>query len=284
MHLPGGAVTQARVAGEAPVALLRISDFLNVLSFLAPLWLAAFATVATRARPPRDRAARFSLALPAALALGAFFTLLFGVEPGGGWARDWDVATGPGALAALATAYILVTAWSDAGARPTLAPAATLALAASVALWGIHSSESISLRRVEKLVTAHPLPSAAMRTGVYDFWGVRDLNGGRAAEAAVHFEQAIAIGGPNPRLVYQAGLAYLAAEQLERARSSFQRAASLNRGVADPWRGLARVALIERDTLSTLAALDSVLVRSPGDFQSRRETEILRAASRGRER
>ena len=278
MHLPGGAVTQARAAGEAPVALLKITDFLNALSLLAPLWLAAGAALVTRARAPGSKAARFSLAVPAALALGAFFLLLFGVEPGGGWSRDWDVATGPGALAALATAYILVNAWSDAGARSTLAPAATLALAASVALWGVHASEAMSLERVKMIVTAHPLPSASMRTGVYDFWGVRDLNGGRPAEAAEHFEQAIAIGGPNPRLVYQAGLAYLGAGQWEKARSSFARTASLNRGIADPWRGLARVALIERDTLAALAALDSVLARRPADLESGREADVLRKA------
>jgi tetratricopeptide (TPR) repeat protein len=156
----------------------------------------------------------------------------------------------------------------------------TLSLAASAAVWGVHTIEPIALRRIESRVRQEPAWSGPVRASTFDFLGVRALNQGDAARAATFFEQAIAVGGPNPRLIHQAGLAYLAAGDIARARSSFELTTALNRTVADPWAALARIALVERDTTAAIALLDSALARNPADQESRRALNGLRAARR----
>ena len=283
VHLPGGAVAGARVGGGWPAAWLAVADAANALVFLVPLCLVAVSAAAVRiAEPPDPREhdpARSPLAWTAALAIAPFFALLLLVHPAGGWARDWDVGTGAGVVAALASGAILVRSWRSPGAARTLAPAATLALAVAASLWGVHASETIGSARLEELVRARPPLSDATRAATLDFIGARALNAGQAERAAGLFEQAIAVGGPNPRLVYQAGLAHLTAGDVRGARDAFVRAAALNRAVADPWLGLSRIALAERDTARAAAMLDSAVARNPADRTSRNLARELRRRS-----
>ena len=286
VHLPGGAVAGARTGGGWPAAWLAVADAANALVFLVPLCLvavsAAAAWIAEPPEHPESREhdpARFPLAWTASLAIAPFFALLLLVHPAGGWARDWDVGTGAGVVAALASGAILVRSWRSPGAARTLPPAATLALALAASLWGVHASEAIGSARLEELVRARPPLSDATRAATLDFLGVRALNAGQAERAAGLFEQAIAVGGPNPRLVYQAGLAHFTAGDVRSARDAFVRAAALNRAVADPWLGLARIALAERDTARAAAMLDSAVARNPADRSSRSLARELRRRS-----
>ena len=282
VHLPGGETARARAATTAPALLLHLSTALNVISYLVPMWLVGVAAGWTawrsKTRPAAGASAardRFALAPVGALAFVGF-VMLVGVEPGGGWARDWDVATGIGTVTALICGFCLVAASRRDGLAGIGGPLVTVALAVCVTLWGVHASERISLRRVERLTTARPSWSAAHRAGLFDFLGIHALNAGRSDGAAALFERAIAVGGPNPRLVYQAGLAYLVAGRLERADSTFRRAAALDRKVAEPWVGRARIALATRDTLTALAYLDSAFTRNPTIPDGRQLLQALR--------
>ena len=280
VHLPGGTVAESRLDRPIVANLVhRVADGLNALFFLVPLWLVgAAARVMLRARGDSASAARrhSRLGLAAGLALAGFAVVLFGVEPGGGWARDWDVATGASTLVAMVSTYALVGAWRRG--TDTLAPAVTVALSMTVAAWGIHSSERIGLARVAALLEARPALSDPIRAGICDFRGVRALNGRRFDEAAPWFERSIQVGGPNPRVVYEAGLAYFRGGKLAAARAAFTRAASLSRSLSTPYVWLTRIALADRDTATAIAMLDSSLARHPASVEIRRWERALRAA------
>ena len=196
-----------------------------------PLWLAALVLgVGTRARPADEpRRESFALAPVAWMALIPFAALLIVVQPGGGWGRDWDVATGMGAVTALVTTYVFVARWRGAEGNP-LAPVTTVALAVAVALWGGHASEAIGLERVESLLHARPLLPVATRAQAYDFLGVHALNAGKSGAAVGYFERSIECA-PNPRLFHQLGLALLANGETDRARVEFLRSIELNPAV-----------------------------------------------------
>jgi hypothetical protein len=284
VHLPGSSVARARTTGGGAARLLVISDVLNALFFLVPLWAAGCvgllaarrANPSTQPSPSPRRPDRFSLAIPALLVIAPFLALLLVVRPGGGWARDWDVATGAGTIMALVSAYGWISIWRTE--RSSVPAAFTIALATGIALWGIHANETLGIARIQELVASRPPLSDAIRAGALDFLGARALNAGRAEEGARWFEQAIAVGGPNPRLIHQSGLAWFQAGRFDRARSAFERAASLNHQVADPWLGLARIALAERDTARAAAMLDSVVARNPADLESARFARMLERA------
>jgi hypothetical protein len=267
-HMPGGAVAVARGATQTSPLLLKPVHLLNVLLYLVPLWPAGVVAMALAAHYREGKEAskakgHVRLGAAAAIGLGAFALMLLVVEPGGGLARDWDIATGAGVLLAFASGYALVRVWARGLAPGTEGTAVLLSLSLCVGIWGLHAREDVALRRLDSLATSAPNWSAATRSWMYDFWGINALNGGRADEAAYRFQRAIDVGGPNPRLYYQLGLAQLAAGRLERARSSFTQAATTRPQASDPWVGLTRVALARRDTLSAIAYLDSALSRNP---------------------
>lgn len=290
-HLPGASVAGARVATGALAPLLHLADALNVIWFLVPVWLpvglavwrpawrvgiaAALTPGATRGtsskRPPREAIA---LAPVAWLALLPTVALVFAVSPGGGWARDWDVALGAGVLVGLATAYAL-TACAGHGGSPGgglaggAAPIATMALSAAIALWGVHANERIGLRRIEALLEGRPAMSDATRAQAYSLLGERDLTAGKSERAILWLNRAIACA-PNPRFFHELGLALETSGRLAAADSSYARAGTLSAGVADSWVGRARVALALGDSAGALAFADSALVRNPGEPEAGR--------------
>jgi hypothetical protein len=203
------------------------------------------------------------LGIPVLVTLALFIALLVLVEPGGGWARDWDIGTGAGTLVALAAAFALARSPRDGGLSGVEGTIVMVGCVVSVSLWGLHASESIALRRLETLVTAHPRWSAATRGWMYDFAGANALNRGDAHGAVERFQASIDVAGPNPRLFYQIGLAHRAAHEWREAESAFAEAAKRNPAVLGAWRGLAEAALAAGDTATARAAQDSIAAHRP---------------------
>jgi hypothetical protein len=281
VHLPGGAIAHARESAGALPVLVRFADGINALAYVAPLsWVGLSAMLAAPRAASAHEDARFSLRLPAALALVAFLALPFGVEPAGGWVRDWDVAVGTGALLALAGAYALVRALRSAPSPAALAPVALGSLAISLASFGLHVSEPAASLRIETLAEATPRWSDATRAATDDVLGARALNTGQPARAAALFERAIAVGGPNPRLLYQAGLAHAAAGDPARAADRFVLAARANPAVASPWAALAQLAEARGDTASARAFAESALTRDPGEARALRVLDGVTGGAR----
>ncbi len=262
VHLPGGEITRAREAGDAPWILSKLADGLNVLSLLVPLWLAgAVAAGIAAQRKSAPRAAGFGLMPLAALGLGASVALVLAIAPGGGWPRDWDAAAGLGAVATLATGGALVAAWSRVGTAWTAAPAVTLALAVSIGFWGVHASESIGLRRIDSLLASSAW-SDSRRANAYDVLSAHAMNSGRWAQAEELMRRAIA-SAPNPRYFHQLGVALAALGRWSEAETQFREAARRNDAVADPWVALSRLALARGDTATAVALADSAVARGP---------------------
>jgi tetratricopeptide repeat protein len=275
VHMPGGAVARTLGSSGAPDLLVRLSDALNVLFFLVPLWPAGVAAVlGVRAARSSAPVRGSGLAAVAALALALQLAIVFAIRARQGVARDWDAYVGAGLVVGLVTAGALVSWWraagggagSAAGGRTgtsmTRPAAVTVALACAVALWGLHAGESMSLRRLEAQLAASPAWGEAARAAAYDRLGLRALRLGRYEEAARHFERATAVA-PNPRFLYQAGLAYLGAMRLDPAEAAFRRSVQSYHHIADPWVGLARVSLARGDSLGAMTCLDSALAREP---------------------
>jgi tetratricopeptide (TPR) repeat protein len=296
VHLPGGAVAESRLAAGAPRALIEASDALNAMMFVAPsallglaaaLWLAlgrrrrrAAAALEPGAANDPSSPASFSLAGPTLLALGAMLALLVSVRPGAGWARDWDVATPAGVVVSLVAAGLLIRAWRTGERAPGAAAVFTLALASTLALWGLHAAPSLGMRRIEAVLEASPRLSPATRAQWYDFLGVRAYNGRRPREAIAYFRRSIA-EAPNPRLFTQLGLAFLSGGERDSARATFRHAVALDPNTLDSWMELARMALAEGDTAGAVQCLDSVLARKP-DPGIRAAREQLLDSMRGR--
>jgi len=265
-HLPGGAVAESRVSRGAPPLVLRASDSANAVLFVVPLALLGLAAGVSRiTRPPREPRERdpksFSLAAPATLAVAAALALLLAVEPGAGWARDWDVATGPAVILSFLAAALLARAWE--GPRiAKVAPTLTLGLASAIALWGLQTRMPVALARVHALLEARPSLSEATRAQWHDFLGTRALNTKRPLEAIAEYRSALK-GSPSPRLFTMLGLAHLAAGHRDSARAGFTHAVALDPNTLDAWMELARLAFADGDTAEVIRCLDSVLVREP---------------------
>jgi tetratricopeptide (TPR) repeat protein len=271
VHAPGGAVARSLESPGAPDLAMRLADTLNLSLFLAPLWPAGvLAWLGVRRLRHRAGGDRRGLGGVAWLALALQLAIAFGVRARQGVARDWDAYVGVGLVLSLTTAAALVHHWrggagrgrEGAGVPVTLPAAVTLSLACAVALWGLHTGEAMALRRIEAQLAARPAWSESARAAALDHLGLRALRLERFEEAAGRFERASAIA-PNPRFFYQAGLAHLEARRLDRAEVSFREANRRYRRIADPWIGLARVALVRADTLGAVTCLDSALARDP---------------------
>jgi hypothetical protein len=287
-HLPGSAVSRARGEAEVPFVIFKLTNLLNVISFLVPLWIVgAVAALPSRGPLPtpaapdrvasgvREAAGRrgsregggrldrdsIGLGLPVLLTAAGFAALLLLVEPGGGWARDWDVATGAGVVAALAAAIALAKAFRPGAGSGLEGAVVAIGLVISTSIWGLEVNEAIALHRIESLAAAHPRWSAATRGWMYDFWGTHLLNRGDPQRAVELFRASIQVAGPNPRLFYQIGLAHRAAGNWAAAESAFAEAARRNPAMLGSWQGLAEAAHAAGDSAAARAAEDSIAAR-----------------------
>jgi tetratricopeptide (TPR) repeat protein len=255
---PGAGITLLGMA-------VRATDALNLMLFLVPLWpLGAGATLALRNRRASGGPSRTAaLASCAALALVSQGAVLLVVRSQQGAARDWDMNSGIGPILALATCYAAVRAAERFDLRRIWPPVATLAVALAVGEAYLTSGERWQLHSIRSRLESEPRWTAEQRARGYDFLGVHALNAGRFAEAADHFERALAIA-PNPRYFYEAGLAWWRAGDLHAARDRELEAARRAPTIADPWWVLAEIARRTGDEAGTAACLDSARARAAG--------------------
>lgn len=283
VHLPGGEVARTfETRGEAD-ALVRVADTLNGLFFLVPLWpvglVAGWLGRGGRGQPPAadeyprriaaerqshagsERRPRLVLMLPIAMAIACQLALLLVIRATRGGGRDWDASTVPALTVALAATGALAVAWARAGRAGAIAPVVTLALACGATSWALHANPVMNLTRIQTQLDARPAWSAASLSFAHDQIGVYLLAHAAPDAAARHFETAFA-QAPNPRYAYQAGLAHYDAGHRDAAAAAFRTVIARNPHVADPWGGLARIALDEGDTLLAAALADSALRRN----------------------
>ncbi len=278
-HLAGATVS----GGATP--LIHALDLVNLLGFVAPLWLAG-AAAAWLVRPgptPAPAPSRFSLAPAAWLAIGAELALVAVIRGRQGAARDWDMHTGAGLIVTLASAAALVAAWRRHGARGALAPALTTALASSLALWAIHTTPAAALSRIEDALSRRAAWTDATWARAHDFLGLRALREHRTTDAIRALSAAVRVA-PNPRYLFELGLAELEAGDDSLALRAFERAVARNRRFPDAWMGLAIVAYGAGDYTRALACADSGLSYSPGraDIRTVRDRALDAIAGRAR--
>jgi tetratricopeptide (TPR) repeat protein len=300
--------TLATESGRGPFAAwTRASDAANLLFLLVPLWLAGIVAAwlargpaplsggaaPASARPPAPApprapgteppSRRFSLAPGALVALAAAAALVLGTRGAQGASRDWDMHAGPAALVSLASTAALLAAWRWRGAARSLAPAFTTALAAAIALWGIHASPAIATARIQDTLADRAAWSDAAWARAHDFIGMQALRDHRPADAARALEQAVAVA-PNARYLFELGLAErelgLAgrdSSHIARAVAAFERARRVNPASADAWVGLAMSAFDLRDYPRAIACADSALARDA----RREDATMVRTAAFG---
>jgi hypothetical protein len=243
-------------AAHASPWLLRITDAVNALFFVTPLWpvgIAAYGMIASG--PHRAALSRIVLA---ALAIQSA-SLIF-VTSTQGNVRDWDVSTTAGMIFGLATAYALAWLWSRGRARGALAPATTVTIATAIALWACALVEPLQLKRIETHLRAQPGWTDAQKAHALDFLGIYSLNRGRFDDAARHFESAAGVA-PNPRYLYQASLAFLGAGRFDDAANSAWRVVRANPARGAPWWVLAKIATASGDSTAAAAYADSARAR-----------------------
>ncbi len=261
---------------DAAAALARVRDAANLLFLLAPLWLAG-ATAAWLARgparAPREQP-RFSLAAAALLALGAEVGMVVATRGAQGAFRDWDMHAAAGATVTLLSAAALIAAWRRRGATRAMAPALGTALASALALWGIHVSPAIALGRIDDALSLRSQWSDAAWARAQDHLGLRALREHRPQDAIRALEAAVSVA-PNPRYLFELGLAQRDAGNQVLARKAFERAVARNRAFPDAWMGIGIAAYDEGDYRRALACLDSALKYAPG----RHDIEFMRGSA-----
>ena len=248
-------------AGGPGNLLLRLSDVVNLLFFMTPLWVvgATAGLFLLRSRKA-DGVVRTSLAPVAALALAAQLVVALATRGQQGPARDWDMHSGLGVILGLVTCHLLIRAARVADLRSLWVPLGTGALAITISLWSVFANEPAQLRRIEGQLRGRPSWDVAARARALDFLGLRAFNLGRFEEAANEFERAVEVA-PNPRYFYQAGLARWRAGQPAAARELAIESARRAPRNADPWWVLAAVARAAGDSSRMAACLDSARVR-----------------------
>ncbi|HEY2953715.1 MAG TPA: tetratricopeptide repeat protein [Candidatus Eisenbacteria bacterium] len=283
-------------------AATRGGDALNLLFFLAPLWLAGVAAAwlarpvpapkvepaqappptgapaeapARAESPARNGAPRFSLAPVALLAILPEAAILLVARGAQGVMRDWDMHVGAALVITLASAAALLAAWRGRGEGGSLAPVLTTALASALALWGTQVSAPRQLARIQLLLSNRAVWSDAAWARAHDFLGVRALQAQRYEEAIRELQAAAAVA-PNPRFFFQIGLAQRGLERSDLARASFEKAQALDHRLADAWVGFALLAFDDRDWHRVIACAESALVIAP----HRRDAKEMRDNAR----
>jgi tetratricopeptide (TPR) repeat protein len=247
-----GGVWKAALAGPRPADLVSLVLLLSPLAILAPV-LALGGGIA------RGRETLYLLLLALPFVLVAPF-----LHPVGGLLRDWDDFAATGAALSMLTAG-LVAETLRRGARPWLAVAVTLAVAAPAYQWlAYHTVADRGITRALAAVREPPARLGAERASIWDWLGMRSYQLERYQLSADAFHHAVETA-PSPRMLLQWALAATMAGQLEEARDAYHLQLAKEPDSYAGWIGLAAVASRIPDLAECRRALNRVLEIKPGD-------------------
>jgi len=264
VRLQGASFASAIPSGvEGGGWLLHLSDAVNTLFFLVPLWpvgLVAAWYLRRSAKSGHEPPGALPLGPIALVAVVPSILLLVATRAPQGAARDWDIYVGAGVTVALVVAFLLARLGARAATPRLWSGLATLSLALALGHWMVWGHEPSQLRRIEGLLDAEPRWNAEQRARTYDFLGGWAFRTGRYSDAARYMNGAVE-AAPNPRYIYQAGLAHWRAGQLEAARRQALRAIRVAPENAYPWWILSVVARASGETTAAAAYEDSARAR-----------------------
>lgn len=212
----------ATIAGRSGPRLVPAWDLINLVLLVAPLALLAPALAGAGARAAFARSPG-ALLFAAALLPMLPMLVLFPVAPHGlGAHRDWDLAALPALLASLAAARLLALA-GEARARRALWLAIPL-LALQAGGWlAVNADAAAGERRAVALVDGPAALRGEQASHAHVLLAYRAAGLRRFGESARRFERSAQVL-PNPRHELLASQAWLAAEDLGRARAAYERA------------------------------------------------------------
>jgi tetratricopeptide (TPR) repeat protein len=257
-----GGIWKAAFAGSRPADLVSLVLMLSPLAVLAP-------ALALAGGLPRGREALFLLLL--ALPFVAVTPFL---HPVGGLFRDWDdfAATGS-ALSMLAAALVAETL--RRAARPWLAVAVTLAVAAPALQWLAHHTDADrGIARALAAVREPPARAGSERASIWDYLGMRNFQLERWRASADAFRNAVETA-PSPRMLQQWAMAETMAGDLEAAREAYHRQLEKEPDSYGGWMGLAAVTSRIPDFVECRRALNRLLEIQPGDPEATRQLRAL---------
>lgn len=259
-----GGIWKAAFAGSRPADLLSLVLMLSPLAVLAP----ALALAGAR---PRGRETLFLLLLALPFVAVAPF-----LHPVGGLFRDWDDFAATGAALSMLTAALVAETLRRA-ARPWLAVAVTLAVAAPALQWLAHHTDADrGIARALAGVREPPARAGSERASIWDYLGMRNYQLERWRDSANAFRHATETA-PSPRMFLQLALTETMAGDLEAAREAYHRQLEKEPDSYAGWIGLAAVTSRIPDFAECRRALNRVLEIQPGDPEATRQLRILDA-------
>jgi len=257
-----GGIWKAAFAGSRP------ADLLSLVLMLSPLALIAPALALAGARP-RGREALFLLLLALPFVAVAPF-----LHPVGGLFRDWDDFAATGSALSMLTAALVAETLRRA-ARPWLAVAVTLAVAAPALQWLAHHTDANrGIARALAGVREPPARAGSERASIWDYLGMRNYQLERWKDSADAFRHAVETA-PSPRMLQQWAMAETMAGNLEAAREAYHRQLEKEPDSYGAWMGLAAVTSRIPDFAECRRALNRLLEIQPGDPEATRQLRAL---------
>ena len=259
-----GGVWKAAFAGPRPF------DLVSLVLMLAPLAILIPALAAVGGAPGgRETLFLAVLALP-------FVAVAPFLHPVGGLFRDWDDFAATGAALSMLAAGLVAETLRRA-ARPGLAAAVTLAVAAPALQWLAHNSDvDRGLERARAAVGEPPARAGSERASIWDYLGLRNYQLEHWQAAAEAFRHAVETA-PSPRMLQQWALAATMAGDLETAREAYHRQLEKEPDSYSGWLGLAAVAWRIPDLAECRRALNRLLEIKPGDPDATQRLRALEA-------
>jgi len=257
-----GGIWMAAFAGSRPADLVSLVLMLSPLAVLAP-------ALALAGGLPRGREALFLLLLALPFVAVAPF-----LHPVGGLFRDWDDFAATGSALSMLTAALVAETLRRA-ARPWLAVAVTLAVAAPALQWLAHHADADrGIARALAAVREPPARAGSERASIWDYLGMRNYQLERWRDSAGAFRHAVETA-PSPRMLQQWAMAETMAGDLEAAREAYHRQLEKEPDSYGGWMGLAAVASRIPDFVECRRALNRLLEIQPGDPEATRQLRAL---------
>jgi hypothetical protein len=257
-----GGIWKAAFAGSRPADLVSLVLMLSPLAVLAP-------ALALAGGLPRGREALFLLLLALPFVAVAPF-----LHPVGGLFRDWDDFAATGSALSMLTAALVAETLRRA-ARPWLAVAVTLAVAAPALQWLAHHADADrGIARALAAVREPPARAGSERASIWDYLGMRNYQLERWRDSADAFRHAVETA-PSPRMLQQWAMAETMAGDLEAAREAYHRQLEKEPDSYGGWMGLAAVASRIPDFVECRRALNRLLEIQPGDPEATLQLRAL---------